>query len=804
MSAMISDATGRAGSTDAPHRAIASDAPHRAMSSDAPHRAMPPPPGYWDGLRVLVLSPVPTWPVTLGNRNRIVQVNRALQREGARVALLHYPSDDEWRVRLPRAALAEMARQWEEVFTCPVTRPLHTRPSEGEDHAADDWWDPAIGQMLDWLFKVGRYDALLVNYTWLSKALEHAPAGVLRILDTHDRFSDRRALLAQNGLPPEYFHTTQDQERLALDRADLVWAIKDQEAAFFRTLTARPVRTLLHAEPARGPGQDPHAPPVGADRATGVLRLGIVGGRNNINASNIRGFLKAADAYLRRTLLPVEIVVGGSVCDLLEGLRLPYLRLLGRVEEMDELYDQVDAVLAPLAFSTGLKIKVGEALSRGKPLISHAHAFEGYIATHPFHECADFDAMMRAIHRLVRDPTALDALADASRRSVTEAEAGILDTLRDAGRRAGQLPPSVVVSLRFDQARLGALGFDHLLDSARYAGFRAPVVFHFAGDAAAADPAALRLLAARGRAVVDPRAAPLPDTVAEILFDDTRPRLASLGALLDEPHLVAWFAAMPDTLPDHPVRTRLGTCHLGALSLDGGLTDPMRLAALARAFPRFLLLEETPSHAAAVAMRAAGAERVLAPLLWRGEESRLLAALRGAPPGPVALICADAAARDILPVLACLTVLLGREVALFCDHPPAAPAWPASGPLAVRAEAVAVAPLADFFTPATWATRRPAFILEHGRPATSLPAREVALRAGIAHLRFGDAGAPAVVSTAPAMSYRTRGFVSTALVLSLLDRRAGAVPPHTGAAEEYGRDAGWARLWGELGRLVAA
>ena len=778
--------------------AMTSDAPLGAMTSDAPGGAITPGPpgGSWDGLRVLVLSPVPTWPVTLGNRNRIVQVNRALQREGARVALLHYPSDDEWRVRLPRAALAEMGRQWEEVFTCPVTRPLHTRPSEGEDHAADDWWDPAIGQMLDWLFKVGRYDALLVNYTWLSKALEHAPAGVLRILDTHDRFSDRRALLAANGLPPEYFHTTRDQERLALDRADLVWAIKEQEAAFFRTLTARPVRTLLHAEPER-----PLPAPAGQD---GVLRLGVVGGKNNINATNIRAFLKVADAYLRRTLLPVEIVVAGSVCDLLEGLRLPYLRLLGRVEDMDDLYRQVDAVLAPLAFSTGLKIKVGEALSRGKPLISHAHAFEGYVPTHPFHECADFEAMMRAAHRLVRDRSALDALAKASRRSVAEAQASVIETLRDAGERAGRLPASVVLSLRFDQARIGALGFDHLLDAARYAGFRAPVAFHFAGDATRADPAALRLLAARGRAVVDPRSTPLPPDVAEILFDDTRPRLATLSAVLAEPHLLAWFAALPAEPLAAPVRTRLGTCHLGALSLDGGLPDPMALAALAAAFPRFLLLEEAPTRESAAVMRAARAERACVPLLWRGEESRLLAALRGAPAGPVALICEDPGAREVVPVLACLTGMLGREVALFCPAPPAAPSWPDSGPLAVRAEAVRLAPIDAFFAPASWAIRRPAFVLEHGRPAAALPAREVALRAGIAHLRFGDPAAPAVVSTAPAMSYRTRGFVSTALVLGLLHRHEGEAPPNTGAAEEYGRDAGWARLWGELGRLLAA
>jgi hypothetical protein len=768
--------------------AMISDAPAGAMTSD-------PPGGSWEGLRVLVLSPVPTWPVTLGNRNRIVQVNRALQREGAHVALLHYPSDEEWRTRLPREALAEMNRQWDEVFTCPVTRPLHTRPSEGEDHAADDWWDPAIGQMLDWLFKVGRYDALLVNYTWLSKALEHAPTGVLRILDTHDRFSDRRALLAANGLPPEYFHTTQDQERLALERADIVWAIKQQEAEFFAALTERPVRTLLHAEPA--------STPAGTPVADGVLRLGIVGGRNNINATNIRNFLKVADAYLRRTLLPVEILVAGSVCDLLEELRLPYLRLLGRVEDMDELYGQVDVVLAPLAFSTGLKIKVGEALSRGKPLVSHAHAFEGYVPTHRFHECADFESMLRAIHRLVRDPAEVAVLAEASRRSVAAAQADVLDTLRHAGAKARELPPSIILSLRFDQARLGSLAFDHVLDAARYAGFRAPVVFHLAGDPAAADPAALKLVAARGRVVVDPAAAPLPPAVAQTLFDTAAARLATLPALLAEPHVMAWFAAVPRMPPGAPVRTRLGAGHMAAITLDGGVPDPAALAALAAAFPRFLLLEDSPTREGAAVLRAAKAERAAVPLLWRGEESRLLAALRAGAPGPAALLAADPAAPEVLPVLACLTGMLGRPVRLFCPGG-AAPPWPARGPLAVAAERVAVAPLGAFFDPGQWAQARPAFVLEHGRPGGPLPVREVALRAGIAHLRFGDPGAPEVVPTAPAMSYRTRGFVSTALVLGLLHRRAGGAPPNTGAAEEYGRDAGWARLWGELGRLLAA
>jgi hypothetical protein len=53
---------------------------------------------------VLVLSPVPTEPPHLGNRLRIAEACRVLRDQGARLTLLHYPSDEEWRARLPAAA----------------------------------------------------------------------------------------------------------------------------------------------------------------------------------------------------------------------------------------------------------------------------------------------------------------------------------------------------------------------------------------------------------------------------------------------------------------------------------------------------------------------------------------------------------------------------------------------------------------------------------------------------------------------------------------------------------------------------
>ena len=195
------------------------------------------PAGAFAHADILVLSPTPTAPIDQGNRRRIHAVCHSLQRRGARIHFVYYPA--EWSFSfVPPDLVDRMRSQWDSFHLLHTTRPHHP-PSIGADHTIDEWWDPCIGAHLQWLFARQRFDAFIVNYTYLSKALEFAPPGVLRILDTHDQFTGRRALLQAQGIAPEFFHTTQEEEAIAVARADLVWAIKEQEAAFFRTLSQR-------------------------------------------------------------------------------------------------------------------------------------------------------------------------------------------------------------------------------------------------------------------------------------------------------------------------------------------------------------------------------------------------------------------------------------------------------------------------------------------------------------------------------------------------------------------------------------
>ena len=396
--------------------------------------------GAWPGGRILGLSPTPSHPQDYGNRKRIFQVCKRFADEGARITYLHYPAEFEWRGAIPFGAERAMREAWHQYYTIAPTRDLHTQPV-GHHHLIDEWWDDAIGQFVRWLFSEQSFDVFIVNYSWLSKAFEFAPQSTFKILDTHDKVSGRREMLASLGLDPEFFYTSEEQEAIALQRANLVWAIKKEERALFEHMTATPVLSVPHMDPS-GALEAPAADP------DGYLRVGIIGARNNVNRMNIANFLAAAEPVFLETFAPVRIVIAGTVCDLLGDLNSPFVELRGRVGQVEDFYRSVDCVAVPMRNSTGLKIKTGEALSLGKPLVSLSHAFEGYEAASPMHCLKDFDEMAHALADLAFAPReSLASLAEASCLSHAKTSALIAASYKDTDARARSRGRSIVLAV---------------------------------------------------------------------------------------------------------------------------------------------------------------------------------------------------------------------------------------------------------------------------------------------------------------------------------------------------------------------
>jgi glycosyltransferase involved in cell wall biosynthesis len=389
------------------------------------------------GTDILVLSPTPTMPTDQGNRKRIYAVCRELQRRGARIHFVFYPQE-WWFDYLPDDLVREMGKQWDSFHLLPATRHTYTRP-EGADYKIDEWWDDSIRDYLQWLFKRNRFDAFIVNYAYMSKAFEYAPANTLKILDTHDKFTGRRELLDQNGIAPEFFYTTDDQEAIALNRAQLVWAIKDEERDFYRSISSTPCITMPHIEPEARVARVRR--PEDADR----LVIGMLGSGNAINVNNARAFVKVALPIITRREAPMVIRFVGAMCSRLPDLEgVPGVELMGPVDSTDEFYRDVDLVIVPLAFSTGLKIKAVEAFATGMPLVAMGHALEGIPTRHPWHQCESMEEVAEVCCDVAFDRQHLKLLTETTARTYALVRAQAKIAFDDTLRRLTHYPTIVM------------------------------------------------------------------------------------------------------------------------------------------------------------------------------------------------------------------------------------------------------------------------------------------------------------------------------------------------------------------------
>jgi glycosyltransferase involved in cell wall biosynthesis len=354
--------------------------------------------------KALVLSPSASHPQDHGNRNRVFQTTSFLKEVGYEIHFLLYPFESDWVNEVPESA-GEMRETWTSFTALPPSRPLHM-PAEGEHHLIDEWWDPQIGNYLEWLFAREWFDLFVVNYTFFSKALDYAPENTVKVLEAHDMFAGRKELFIAHGAPAEFFYTTREQEQIALNRADIVIAIKDAEAAILRhnTKSAEVIsipfyleRELLKLRPER----------LQADEE---LRVGFIGALNSVNVLNMRKFLDRFEKYRTIYMPPqISILVAGDVCLQLRS-NSPAVKLLGRVENVTAFYESIDVVVAPMSFSTGIKIKVGEALSCGKPVVATQNGFDGFPSVDPFHSLESMDAVCRALVKLAFDRERLQLL----------------------------------------------------------------------------------------------------------------------------------------------------------------------------------------------------------------------------------------------------------------------------------------------------------------------------------------------------------------------------------------------------------
>ena len=95
-----------------------------------------------------------------------------------------------------------------------------------------------------------------------------------------------------------------------------------------------------------------------------------------MNVQGLKDFLRFAWPGVRQDVPDAELLVAGAVSEAIE-LDQPGVRMLGRVDDLAELYRSARVVINPVLAGTGLKIKTVEALSRLRPIVTWPTGVEG-------------------------------------------------------------------------------------------------------------------------------------------------------------------------------------------------------------------------------------------------------------------------------------------------------------------------------------------------------------------------------------------------------------------------------------------
>lgn len=328
-------------------------------------------------LKVLMLSNVYTHPHDMGNRQRIYRECCQMKILGWQVDFLFwggkFGGDLEEMERffgkehfhfanktslMPRYQLKEIFRK--KLDQKGLSRYLSFF------YDRDELYYKEVEEKVEALLHRERFDILWLQYAYQSKILERLGKDIYTVIDTHDVFAYRNRIYQKKGRIPEGFYTTRGQERKSLSRADLVIAIQEEEGTYFnRLLEKYPTRSITIGDMVEFHGSSSESEMV----------FGFIGAENDANVVGVEWMAKKVLPLIHEMEPQCKCIIAGGICNRIMDDR-SYIKL-GKVETLQEYYDQITVAVNPIQNGTGLNIKGIEALSYGKPLVSTSIGAKG-------------------------------------------------------------------------------------------------------------------------------------------------------------------------------------------------------------------------------------------------------------------------------------------------------------------------------------------------------------------------------------------------------------------------------------------
>lgn len=315
---------------------------------------------------ILIISSVITHPVNMGNKSRIISLVKTLREMDFNIYYLLISKEkklnkemyDFWGDKL-----LGLDYIYKKKFISYINKVIRNIQiflglKNIKPFLADEWYGIGLDNYIKKLKKKIKFDVVFVEYIFFSKALECFNSDTLKIIDTHDVYSNREKVLLKEGIKHLGFFTTEQEESKALNRADVIIAIQDKEKEYFSGITNKKVITLGHITPI-----------IKFDHTRkSTNNILFFGGNSLINQNGLKYFIEEVFPKVKSEINNAKFFIAGGIK--YNNVKDNDIICLGEVFDPESLYKGVDIVINPVLTGTGQKIKSMEALGAGMPLVT--------------------------------------------------------------------------------------------------------------------------------------------------------------------------------------------------------------------------------------------------------------------------------------------------------------------------------------------------------------------------------------------------------------------------------------------------
>ena len=378
--------------------------------------------------RVVIATDIPYWLNANGAQQRMSALWRMFQREPFEALVFFLGSSNQAAVYAARAKgipiLPFKAQSSANLIGAAIAkiRRLGSKNQAKADGKTDspltlqDYrWPAAERQFRDLLRQFNPQTIVLeyVTMAYLATVTRSTVPEARIVLDSHDVLHRRCAQFTAAGYR-HWLQINEQEEIEAARRFDVILAIQEVEADWFRR--AAPQAIVL---PVGHSFDFSKIKPKWYTSPERKFVVGYLGSNNGSNIDAITAFVKLAWPKIVAANKSVELLIGGTIVDaesVGQCSAEPHVRLQRNFASLDAFYGEVDLVINPVRFGTGLKIKTVEALAHGRPVITTSAGRIGIPSS--FEETCvaveQIEEMSEPIVARLSDPT---TLLDMSRRT---------------------------------------------------------------------------------------------------------------------------------------------------------------------------------------------------------------------------------------------------------------------------------------------------------------------------------------------------------------------------------------------------